>query len=174
MKPSSKKPADAIKAWMPLYVGDWLRDTLALDARRRDALLLIKMAYWVNQGPLTDSNDSMANIARVSAEGWMQIRPSLEPFFVVDGGYWRDEHLDAEIIKALENFAAQQNRTQKATAARLARQAQGRDVQRDVSRDVAHDEHTRAGEGDGEGPNREKGSDTNSVGETDPSWEDAA
>jgi uncharacterized protein YdaU (DUF1376 family) len=174
MKPSSKKPADAIRVWMPWYIGDYLRDTLHLSPQERDALSLLMMGYWSLQAPLPDIDSRLGTMARVGPETWDQLRPSLEPFFVIEGGLWRHEHLDAEITKALENFEAQQNRTQKATAARLARQAQARDVQRNVARDVAHDEHTRAGEGDGEGPYREKGSDTYSVGETDPSWESAA
>lgn len=170
MKPSVKKPSEAVKAWMPDYIGDCLRETAHFNTQEMGALWCLRMAYWIAQTPLPDNDARLANITRASTEQWALIRPTLEPLFIIGDGVWRHEQLDAEIIKALRNFETQQNRTKAATEARKG----NRDGQRDVGRDDERSDHTRADEGEGEGPYRKKGSEGTAVGTTDPSWEVAA
>jgi uncharacterized protein YdaU (DUF1376 family) len=38
------------RAWMPLYVGDYPRDTRDLDALQHGACLLLIMHYWQHEG----------------------------------------------------------------------------------------------------------------------------
>lgn len=91
-----------IDAWMPLYWGDYLRDTMHLRAEGHGAYLLLIAAYWTGGEPLPDDDDQLAAIARVSPETWQKLRPTIGRFFDIEGGLWRHGRIDRELAKAAE------------------------------------------------------------------------
>jgi hypothetical protein len=63
--------------WMPLYVGDWKRDTAELTATERGILLDLILYYWSN-GTLP-TNDRAAIVARCTPQELEAALPHLTP-----------------------------------------------------------------------------------------------
>lgn len=68
-------------SWMPLYPGDYLRDTMGLTTEQHGAYLLLIMAYWSNGGPLPDDDQYLASVTRLTMDRWMAYRPVMQTFF---------------------------------------------------------------------------------------------
>ncbi len=86
--------------WMPLYWGDYLRDTVHLDTLEHGAYLLLIAYYWTNGNAIADDNKRLATIARLTPEKWAEIRPTIEEFFTIKGEKWHHGRVDAEIKTA--------------------------------------------------------------------------
>lgn len=86
------------RAWMPLYVADYLADTTHLSAAEHGAYLLLIMHYWQNGGLPTDDR-RLARIARMTTKEWNKARPAIAEFFS-DG--WLHERVEVEIGRANE------------------------------------------------------------------------
>lgn len=87
--------------WMPLYIGDLLRDIPHLDAEKAGAYLLLIMAYWVSGRPLPDDDEHLSTVARVGLTRWRKVlRRILSPFFQVVDGEWRHKRIDKELGRA--------------------------------------------------------------------------
>ena len=81
--------------WMPLYIPDFLADTVHLTAAETGAYLCLIMDYWLHDG-LPDDDHKLAAICRLPVKSWRQMRPTIQAFFL-DG--WRHKRIDAEIVK---------------------------------------------------------------------------
>ena len=104
--------------WMPIYWGDYLKDTGHLGAVEHGTYLLLLGHYWVTGEPLPDDDYQLKNISKNTAHIWKKIRPIIEKFFIVKDGVWRHKRVDEELAKAVEN---REKRSEKATKAAEAR-----------------------------------------------------
>lgn len=86
------------RAWMPLYVADYLADTIRLTTVEHGAYLLLIIQYW-NDGSLPSDDDELARIVRMPKRDWMKIRSRIAPFFR-EG--WKHKRIDEELAKASE------------------------------------------------------------------------
>lgn len=94
---------------MPLYIGDYLKDTMRLSTEQHGAYLLLLMEYWCS-GPLPDDDDELASICRLPINTWRSHRPKLARFFTIEGGVWRQNRADKEVSAAeSRRKAARQN-----------------------------------------------------------------
>ena len=82
---------------MPLYIGDYLADTMYLSTLEHGAYLLLLMAYWKGAGPIPSDSRKLATICRLSLSEFEAIRPALCSFFVEEDGVWRNNRADQEI-----------------------------------------------------------------------------
>ena len=82
--------------WMPLVIGDYLKDTTRLTTEQHGAYLLLIMSYWVD-GPPTDSDEDLAAITGLDRKAWGKCRAKLERFFRVEDGHWRHKRIDQEL-----------------------------------------------------------------------------
>lgn len=87
--------------WMPLVIGDYLKDTQRLTTEQHGAYLLLIMSYWT-EGPPLDDDEELAAITGLDARSWKKHRPKLERFFRIEDGRWRHKRVDEE----LERWAA--------------------------------------------------------------------
>jgi uncharacterized protein YdaU (DUF1376 family) len=83
------------RAWMPLYVGDYLRDTRDLNTLQHGAYLLLIMHYWQHDALPTD-DARLAAITGLSVAQWRRIREPVQAKFA-DG--WRHKRIEAELAK---------------------------------------------------------------------------
>ena len=90
-----------VDAWMPMWIGDYLADTMSLTRDLHGGYLLLLFAYWRNRGPLPDDDDDMAAIVRSNPAEWRKtLRPKLERFFTVADGAWSHSRADKELDAA--------------------------------------------------------------------------
>jgi len=81
------------RAWMPLYVGDYLGDTGHLSTTQHGAYLLLMMHYW-RQGGIPDDDKQLASITKLPLRIWMDTRETIQAFFY-DG--WCHKRIDEEL-----------------------------------------------------------------------------
>ena len=78
---------------MPLYVGDYMADTIGLTTRQHGAYLLSMFAYWQKGESLT--SDELREAAGRDTDRICR-------FFVLCDGRWHHKRIDAELAKAAE------------------------------------------------------------------------
>ena len=84
-----------VDVWMPIYIGDYIADTMRLTTEQHGAYLLMLMEQWMT-GPLPDDNEELAAITKMGLDRWISIRPKLSRFFVIEGGTWTQMRLQRE------------------------------------------------------------------------------
>lgn len=89
--------------WMPLWIGDYLADTMHLSATEHGAYLLLLMHAW-RSGPLPNDDRQLASIARVEMRVWSRnVGAAVKAFFAVgEDGRLYQKRLEAERKKAGE------------------------------------------------------------------------
>jgi uncharacterized protein YdaU (DUF1376 family) len=113
---------EKVDAWMPLWIGAYLADTMTLTTQQHGAYLLLLFAYWRNRGPLADDDEDLASIVKASADEWPRLRAKLERFFVIEAGAWRHKRADDELKKAQDGRAKASDKASKAASAKWAKQ----------------------------------------------------
>jgi len=86
--------------FMPLWVGDYLFDTVRLTLEEHGAYLLLIFAYWRSGEPLPDDDAEFARLLHINARRWRRLRATLEPFFQVADGVWRHARIETELEAA--------------------------------------------------------------------------
>lgn len=89
----------ALDAWMPIFWGDYLRDTTHLSAAEHGAYLLLIAHYWTTAEPLSDDDEKLRRIARMERAEWKRARPTLEAFFSVADGRWFHRRIEKELAE---------------------------------------------------------------------------
>ncbi|MCI0596973.1 MAG: DUF1376 domain-containing protein, partial [candidate division Zixibacteria bacterium] len=96
--------------YMPLYVGDFIRDTRNLSTEQVGAYMLLLMAQW-QTGKLPDDPVQLARIAGVEAERWGEVSRLIMGYFRrVKGGALVQKRLTRERERILKT-----NRARKAS-----------------------------------------------------------
>jgi len=94
---------------MPIFIGDYLKDTGRLSTEAHGAYFLLMIDYWAQGAPPLDDDGELCSITRMSPEAWRALRPRLVTFFDVREGRWFHKRIESELEKA---------RARAATAAR--------------------------------------------------------
>lgn len=110
-------------SWMPLYWGDYLRDTGHLGAAEHGAYLLLIGHYWTTGAPLPDDDTLLARIARMQPKEWKRARPVVVAFFQRDGNTLRQKRIDTELSRWQQIRDAKSNAGRASAAARAQQRA---------------------------------------------------
>ena len=86
--------------WMPLYIGDYLRDTGHLTTTEHGAYLLLLMQAWTRGGSLPTDDARLRAMCRMGAKAWQGSRETILAFFVLEGGAYRHKRVSAELERA--------------------------------------------------------------------------
>ena len=86
-----------VDIWMPIYIGDYLRDTEELSAAEHGSYLLLLMHYWMKNGEIGSDIDRLTRVARTCEETCRFILGSYFEF--VDGNY-KNKRADIEMRNA--------------------------------------------------------------------------
>jgi uncharacterized protein YdaU (DUF1376 family) len=115
MVAANKKKADI---WMPLYVSDYLADTMNLSAEQHGAYLLLLMVAWKSGGRLVNDPEQLQAISRLTPAKWKTSEAVLRAFFTVTPDHWINNRLLEELEKAVKNTEARAISGTKGAAAR--------------------------------------------------------
>jgi uncharacterized protein YdaU (DUF1376 family) len=107
--------------WMPLYIGDYMGDTMHLSTEQHGAYLLLTFAYWRNGGPIPDDPDYLAGVSKLSTDAWQRHSRRIAEFFKVENGFWRHERIEIELAKAKRQKEAKSNAGKVGAAAKYGR-----------------------------------------------------
>lgn len=127
--------------YMPLYIGDYLKDTRHLTTEQHGAYLLLLMSMWSAGGTLKHDDKLLARMAGCTPARWAKISPEVMDYFTVQNGELTHGRLTKEIEKAQEkaNIRAQSGKRggeatalknkelAQANAARLPQHSSGQD-----------------------------------------------
>lgn len=117
----ARKPSSTVRAdiWMPMYWGDYLRDTGHLNAQEHGAYLMLIAHYWCTGKVLPDDDVQLARIARVTRATWKKIKPTMAAFFeVAPHVHWGHSRIEREMLAAADRKEAAVNRAKAGAAAR--------------------------------------------------------
>lgn len=84
--------------WMPLFIGDYLADTMHLTAEEHGAYLLLIMHYWRTGEPIKNDKNLIKNIAKVSIKKLENVLK----FFEEKEGFLHHKRIDEELSNSLE------------------------------------------------------------------------
>lgn len=105
--------------FMPMYWGDYARDTGDLNNAGHGAYLMLIKHYWGSARPLPDDDGKLWRIACCDSIGaWKKLRPTIEPFFTIEAGMWRHGRIDRELAKATERYERRSKAGQKGNSTR--------------------------------------------------------
>lgn len=76
-----KIPEKDVSIWMPIYIGDYLKDTMHLTTEEHGAYLLILFGLWEHDGYLYDNHKSLAALTRMTPARFKKTWKILRPFF---------------------------------------------------------------------------------------------
>jgi uncharacterized protein YdaU (DUF1376 family) len=113
-------------AWMPFYVGDYLRDTGDLSLEEHGAYSRLLLYMWGRDGRLPLEHARLARLVGAELVAWERIWPELERFFDVveaDGRRWiTQRRLERELQLAKRRRAEAVENGRAGAEARKARQ----------------------------------------------------
>jgi uncharacterized protein YdaU (DUF1376 family) len=80
---------------MPVYIGDYLADTMHLSTEQHGAYLLLLFHLW-RRGSLQDDDTVLAKITGLTPRAWSGCRAVLAQFFKIEDGLWRHGRVERE------------------------------------------------------------------------------
>ena len=92
-----------VDIWMPVFIGDYLRDTQELDAEENGAYLLLLMHYWLKKGDIGSDVKRLSRVAKTTIEITQYI---LDNFFTYTENGYKNKRADEEMSTAESRRAA--------------------------------------------------------------------
>lgn len=103
MDSESKSKRKKVDLWMPLYITDYLGDTMHLTTEQHGAYMLMLMAAWKNDGSIKDDDKHIKQVTRLGDKSFKESIETLRAFFVAENGALRHKRIDNELEKSKSN-----------------------------------------------------------------------
>jgi uncharacterized protein YdaU (DUF1376 family) len=103
--------------WMPVYIGDYLADTMHLSTEQHGAYLLLLFHLW-RRGVLQDDDVALAQITGLSIRAWSLCRAVLAEFFDIHDGLWHHGRLERERSRTAAKQQSNASRAKLASSSR--------------------------------------------------------
>jgi len=97
------------ETWMPLYIADYLGDTLHLTTEQHGAYLLLLMAAWKRGGNVPDDDAQLAQITRMADRWQTHAAATVRAFFAHREGMLVHDRVMSEITRA-ESLVSKRSR----------------------------------------------------------------
>jgi uncharacterized protein YdaU (DUF1376 family) len=107
---------------MPVFIGDYLADTMHLSTEQHGAYLLLLFHLW-RRGSLHDDDGTLAQITGLTRAAWSQARPVLAEFFQIHDGLWCHGRVERERIRVAAKQVSKSNQAKLAAARRWSKPA---------------------------------------------------
>jgi uncharacterized protein YdaU (DUF1376 family) len=107
--------------WMPVYIGDYLADTMHLSTEQHGAYLLLLFHLW-RRGILQDDDAVLAQITGLPIRAWSLCRVVLAEFFEIHDGLWHHGRVERERIKVSAKQQLNANRAKLGASSRWGKQ----------------------------------------------------
>lgn len=102
---------------LPLFTDAYLGDTTHLSTLEHGAYLLLLIVSWRSPGCCVADDDALlARYTRLTRDKWRKVRTIIEPFFVIENGFWHQARLQDE-LQHLQSRRKQQSEAGSASAA---------------------------------------------------------
>jgi uncharacterized protein YdaU (DUF1376 family) len=121
--------------WMPVYIGDYLADTMHLSTEQHGAYLLLLFHLW-RRGTLQDDDVVLAKITGLAQSAWSTTRLVLAEFFQIQDGRWHQGRLERERTRVT---ARQESKSKKAKLAASSRWNKGTGDASSIADAMPHD-----------------------------------
>jgi len=102
--------------WMPVYIGDYMADTMHLTTEQHGAYLLLLMAYWMHGGPLPERQ--IPDICKMNGPDKDFNMEVLSGFFSINKGVWTHKRVEIELRKARERCLSASKKGKKGAVVR--------------------------------------------------------
>ncbi len=87
--------------WMPLYIGEYVADTMGFTTEQHGAYLLLLMACWKAKGAVLGDDETLISITKLPAARWRASKAKiLSKFQIGDDGTISQKRATKEIAKA--------------------------------------------------------------------------
>lgn len=86
--------------FMPIIVGDYLKETMHLSPEQHGIYDLLLMNYWVRGEALPDDDEYLARVAKASLCQWQTHRPVIGKFFGIADGKWVHTRTEEQLAVA--------------------------------------------------------------------------
>lgn len=103
---------------MPLYIADYLADTMHLTTEQHGAYMLLIMAAWKSGGRVRNDDSELSAITRMQPARWATNRKTLVSFFQTDGDWLTHKRVFEELARASVNSAKRSKAGSKGAATR--------------------------------------------------------
>lgn len=90
-----------VDIWMPVYIGDYLSDTMDLTTEEHGCYLLLLMHYW-KKGQLTDDIGKLLKITGLSTEKKNILTGILNTYFQHEDNCFRHKRVEKELRRREE------------------------------------------------------------------------
>jgi uncharacterized protein YdaU (DUF1376 family) len=107
--------------WMPVYIGDYLADTMHLSTEQHGAYLLLLFHLW-RRGVLHNDDVVLAKITGLDKSAWSRARLVLAEFFEIHDGLWHHGRVERERIRVAAKQQSKANKAKLAASSRWSKQ----------------------------------------------------